>query len=315
MPSQDLLLLRKIFLEAVGGSSSVGDSAATMDSKGVDSAAGAPRLSPEQVQFLTFSEEAGTNLEKLAAKVSTMAPETLMSCSSLCAEILSHCNLAESHDSLKTWKACLRADTSGSHQHEGKSLPTFQAAFEKMVNAGVAPADIREALMTQKVDVVLTAHPTQAQRRTILLKWKRIVELLEEHELLTAKGTPGELHRHAELIQRELRSAWRTSSVRRSKPSAEGEARNGMAVVEGTLWKALPEHYRRIDMLLLRNGLPALPHDAAPVQVSSCRYRGRVCGRERLRTPLPLSSLSSPTPKRLAQRTCPLRPDLVVDGR
>ena len=178
-----------------------------------------------------------------------------------------HANLTDAHSSLRTWKSILRADTDV--QHEGASLPTFQAAFDKIVKSGVSPEDIRTALASQKVDIVLTAHPTEAQRRTILLKQKRIVELLEEHERLSSVGTPGELEQLRATIKRELLSAWRTSSVRRSKPTAEGEARNGMSMIEETLWKAVPEHYKRIDRLLKRNGLPPLPYDAAPLQISS----------------------------------------------
>ena len=49
-------------------------------------------------------------------------------------------------------------------------------------------------------------------------------------------------------IRSEQLAAWRTSSVRRSKPTSEGEARNGMSVIEETCWDAVPEHYRRQDL-------------------------------------------------------------------
>ena len=96
-----------------------------------------------------------------------------------------------------------------------------------------------------------------------------IVELLETYHHLEGSGTPGELQQIAGTIKRELLSAWRTSSVRRSKPTAEGEARNGMAVIEETLWNAVPAHYRRLDRLFQANGLPPLPIEAMPVQISS----------------------------------------------
>ena len=52
-----------------------------------------------------------------------------------------HANLTDAHSSLRTWKSILRADTDV--QHEGASLPTFQAAFDKIVKSGVSPEDIR----------------------------------------------------------------------------------------------------------------------------------------------------------------------------
>ena len=60
-------------------------------------------------------------------------------------------------------------------------------------------------------------------------------------------------------------AAWRTSNVRRSKPTAEGEARNGLMVIEETCWDAVPEHYRRLDRALRRIGQPPVPYDKAIV--------------------------------------------------
>jgi len=281
--ARDRSLLREIFIDAVGTESSAaypvnaqaptGDVAIKMDTIDVDNAAGAPRLSTSQLDFLGFAEAPGTTLASLSERVSKMSAEDLVACASLSAEILHHSNLADAHSAVHSWKACLRADRASSGdehaEHEGSSLPTFQSAWNKMVAAGVAPEAVRGALVAQKVDIVLTAHPTEAQRRTVLLKHKRIVELLEQYEGLVSAGTPGELTEHTELIKRELLSAWRTSSIRRSKPTAEGEARNGIAMVEDTLWKAVPEHYRRIDRVFKRNGLAPMPPEAAPVQISS----------------------------------------------
>ena len=81
--------------------------------------------------------------------------------------------------------------------------------------------------------------------------------------------TPGEIADLKSQIRSEQLAAWRTSNVRRSKPSAEQEARNGMMVIEETCWEAVPEHYRRIDRALDRLGQPPLPYDATIVRVST----------------------------------------------
>jgi len=287
MAEGDLTLLRGLFMDAVGPEPvNIDDATAKnlsavptkvnltqekgVSAQGIDQSSGASTLSSDQLAFLRYAEAPDTTLNDLVAKVESMTPGTLVECAAVCAEMLHHANLTDAHSQQRTWKACLRADTfNGSTQHEGTSLPTFQAAFDKHVQGGIKPEALRTALCAQKVDVVLTAHPTEAQRRTILLKQKRIVELLEEHSHLSSSGTPGELQQVRNSIKRELLSAWRTSSVRRSKPTAEGEARNGMAVVEETLWNAVPAHYRRIDRLLKDNGLAPLPPDAAPIQISS----------------------------------------------
>ncbi len=77
-------------------------------------------------------------LTDLAVKVSGMSPEALVNCAAVCAEMLHHSNLTDAHAKLSTWKAILRADAKATH--EGASLPTFQAAFDKLVAKGVGKA-------------------------------------------------------------------------------------------------------------------------------------------------------------------------------
>jgi phosphoenolpyruvate carboxylase len=269
--SGDLNLLRELFLEAVGPKlgreSSYNDAIAATDAAWlVDQASGAPRLAAQQMEFLVFAESTPA-LPDIVARAEKMDGDTLVKCAAICSELLNQANMTDVHEEVRAWKRILRSENGA--VHEGKALPTFQAAINKLVSAGLSKEQLRDALATQKVDFVLTAHPTEAQRRTILLKQKRVVQLLEEHEALTKSGTPGEVKRIHERIKRELLSAWRTSSIRRTKPSAEGEARNGMDMIEETLWSAVPAHYRRIDQLLKDNGLPTLSPDAAPVQISS----------------------------------------------
>ena len=57
--------------------------------------------------------------------------------------------------------------------------------------------------------------------------------------------------------------------MRRQKPSAEGEARNGMMVIEETCWDAVPEHYRRLERALARLNQPPLPYDATLISIST----------------------------------------------
>ena len=54
-----------------------------------------------------------------------------------------------------------------------------------------------------------------------------------------------------------------------ARPTPEGEARNGMLVIEDTVWKAVPEYYRRIDRCLRRIGQPQLPYGSSILKLSS----------------------------------------------
>jgi phosphoenolpyruvate carboxylase len=53
---------------------------------------------------------------------------------------------------------------------------SFKGTFQKLLQKGVSPEDIRAAIVSQKVELVLTAHPTEAQRRSALKKHEQMLE-------------------------------------------------------------------------------------------------------------------------------------------
>lgn len=103
---------------------------------------------------------------------------------------------------------------------------TCADAFDLLSQKGFSPTDIRNTLMNQNVELVLTAHPTQAVRRTLLDKYFKIAELMDKKD--KSIQTPQEHSEYEECLKREIVSAWRTNTVRRNKPSPEDEARNAL---------------------------------------------------------------------------------------
>eukprot|EP00316_Scyphosphaera_apsteinii_P000553 CAMPEP_0119332028 /NCGR_PEP_ID=MMETSP1333-20130426/81888_1 /TAXON_ID=418940 /ORGANISM="Scyphosphaera apsteinii, Strain RCC1455" /LENGTH=992 /DNA_ID=CAMNT_0007341765 /DNA_START=37 /DNA_END=3015 /DNA_ORIENTATION=+ len=303
--ASDMKLMRELFLEAVGldrvadnlhvlhidsfrsrsHSESLRDEShlpdnvlpATPDLKRQSSSVleGSPRLSAAVGKLLDFVETMpakGIGIMAISEMVAAMDTEKLLSSAQLFGELMCHANLATSAQTVRAWKAHLRADAGLEDLHcaEGEVVgnPTLRSAFQSLLDKGFSPASIRDAVMRQQIELVLTAHPTEAQRRTILKKHQRIVELLGEydkHKLLT----PGEMIELKEHISREQLAAWRTSTVRHTKPSPEGEARNGMMVIEETCWDAIPEHYRRVDRALARLDQPPLPYDKTIMRIST----------------------------------------------
>jgi phosphoenolpyruvate carboxylase len=87
-------------------------------------------------------------------------------------ELLAYSNLCEAHHRIRRWKLYMR----GAGQLALKQQP--EDAFPLLIAAGHTPAQIREAMQRQIVDFVLTAHPTEATRRTLLAKYHRIATLL-----------------------------------------------------------------------------------------------------------------------------------------
>jgi phosphoenolpyruvate carboxylase len=113
---------------------------------------------------------------------------------------------------------------------------------------------------------VLTAHPTQVVRRSLLQKHRRIADLLARQDLGT---TPVEAERLRRTLARELLAHWETDEVNRKKPKPTDEARGGLVTVEQSLWQAIPDYLESLDHALRAHTGRGLGLDAAPVRMAS----------------------------------------------
>jgi len=117
------------------------------------------------------------------------------------------------------------------------------------------------------IELVLTAHPTEVSRRTLIQKYDAIAAQLaaRDHTDLGA----AELGRIELQLQRLIAEAWHTEEIRRSRPTPVEEAKWGFAVIENSLWQALPNVLRQTDQALHRSTGLRLPLDAAPIRFAS----------------------------------------------
>lgn len=132
---------------------------------------------------------------------------------------------------------------------------------------GVAASRIVDALRPLSVELVLTAHPTEVTRRTLIRKYDQLADLLTELDRpdLTDEESQA-LHRR---LQELILSAWSTDEIRRERPTPVDEAKWGFATIEQSLWRAVPQVMRHIEAELERAGLPALPADWVPIRFAS----------------------------------------------
>ncbi|KAG1367917.1 Phosphoenolpyruvate carboxylase, housekeeping isozyme [Cocos nucifera] len=131
-----------------------------------------------------------------------------------------------------------------------------------------SPAEVFDALKNQTVDLVLTAHPTQSVRRSLLQKHARIRNCLAQ---LYAKDiTPDDKQELDEALQREIQAAFRTDEIRRTPPTPQDEMRAGMSYFHETIWKGVPKFLRRVDTALKNIGInERVPYNAPLIQFSS----------------------------------------------
>ncbi|CAM8987155.1 unnamed protein product [Rhodiola kirilowii] len=122
----------------------------------------------------------------------------------------------------------------------------IEETFKRLVGQlGKTPDEVFDALKNQTVDLVLTAHPTQSIRRSLLQKHGRIRNCLTQ---LYAKDiTPDDKQELDEALQREIQAAFRTDEIRRTPPTPQDEMRAGMSYFHETIWKGVPKFLRRVD--------------------------------------------------------------------
>ncbi len=95
------------------------------------------------------------------------------------------------------------------------------------------------------VSPVLTAHPTEARRRTKLVALRRCAVLLER--LDDPRLTPSEDREVRRRLKEEITLLWRTSDLRLVSPTPLDEVRTAMAFFDATLFTVVPRLYRALD--------------------------------------------------------------------
>jgi phosphoenolpyruvate carboxylase len=117
------------------------------------------------------------------------------------------------------------------------------------------------------IELVLTAHPTEVARRTLIQKYDAMAAQLAvgDHRDLSL----AERERVKQSLQRLIAEAWHTEEIRRSRPSPVDEAKWGFAVIEHSLWQAIPNVLRKADQALHSATGLHLALDAAPIRFAS----------------------------------------------
>ena len=108
-----------------------------------------------------------------------------------------------------------------------------------------------ETLAKVQVELVLTAHPTEVLRRTLIQKYDAIAALLEQRAALEQRRDPadGEREELLERLGRLIAESWHTDEIRSARPAPQDEARWGFAAIENSLWHAVPAAMRDLDRI------------------------------------------------------------------
>src|SRR4051812_33478223 len=174
------------------------------------------------------------------------------------AHFLALANIAEQHHRVR-----LRRERRRSSGARG----AVAEALARSLAAGVSTERLYQTVTGMEVELVLTAHPTQAMRRTLLQKHRRIAAALAARD--RADLLPDEREELGHELRREISAIWQTDELRRRRPSPVDEARAAVVLFEQVLWDALPIYLRTLDRALLDATGKPLPLDAAPIRFGS----------------------------------------------
>ena len=126
--------------------------------------------------------------------------------------------------------------------------------------------EIETKLNELDIQLVLTAHPTEVTRRTLIGKYEQILNALNG---LDTQPFEYERKHILDNLKRVVAEIWYTDEIRQQRPTPEDEAKWGFAVIEGALWHAIPRFYREVNELLEERGLSPLPMNTVPIKFHS----------------------------------------------
>jgi phosphoenolpyruvate carboxylase len=162
-------------------------------------------------------------------------------------------NLAEEHHRVRTLRE--RQRSSGAPPHE-----SIAAAFAELHDEGHAAAEVVRGLEPLEVHPVLTAHPSEARRRTLPHQLQLTVQLIGELDDPLASARDRE--RVLDALRARITLIWQTAEARLERPSVLDEVQSVVYVLAGTVYDVLPLVARAVDSAMRQ----ALGHDDQQAQ-------------------------------------------------
>jgi phosphoenolpyruvate carboxylase len=217
----------------------------------------------ERVRALSKRARAGDGeaFAALSADLDAMPVETALTVARAFAHFLNLANVAEQHHRTRRRRAYLRDPAAGPQRG------SCQETFSRLIAGGIPAERLWESVSALRIELVLTAHPTEVARRTLVQKYNRIARLLAAMD--RPDLAPSEAGELVAALAREVDAAWGTSEIRAHRPTPLDEVRSGLVVFEGSLWEAVPRYLRAVDLALRSATGRELPLDASPIRFGS----------------------------------------------
>ena len=218
----------------------------------------------EQIRQLSKSARSGNTEahQQLLDLLHGLSDHELLPVTRAFTQFLNLANLAEQHHTVSRHR-----------EQVGETIDPLEELFQRLLDKGVDADTVHEHVQNMEVELVLTAHPTEVTRRTVIQKFNGIIQCLSE--LDRTDLLPREREVAVDRLQQLVSQIWHTREIRDSRPTPEDESRWGFATVEHSslgscspisepagsapgreYWSRITSHIRTREALLLDGRRP-----------------------------------------------------------
>ena len=201
---------------------------------------------------------------KLISKINKLTPRESLVVARSFNKFLNFSNLAESLDSVH------KIDEGKNQKAQGTNAFTLleEAINRLLKKKTISKEKFYQCAKNLKIDLVLTAHPTEVKRRTLIQKYTEVNNILEKFNksrIFKIKNIEKETLALEKNLHEEITSIWKTDELKRAKPTPLEEAKWGLAVIEDSLWNAVPKICSRFDKAVQDYSGKKLPINFSPL--------------------------------------------------
>ena len=189
----------------------------------------------------TLVFEPDAERRRLDAEIASLSLEQLAAVGRAFTIYFQLINLAEERQQIRTLRTRAR---------RARGRPIDESIGEAVASLGAihGRAGVTQILERTRINPVLTAHPTEARRRTLLVAQRRIRRLLDHlDDALITPDEDGDVRRR---LREEISLLWHTAEIRTIAPTSLDEVRSALAIFDETLFVAVPRFQRAVDRAL-----------------------------------------------------------------
>ena len=221
----------------------------------------------EKIRLLSKANSANKKqkepFKKIISETKKLSPKKIFKLTRAFNHFMNFVNLSDSLDASRKLDEYENSNTSKKVENI-----FIEEIFENLFkNKKISPNKIYNTAKNLNIGIVLTAHPTEVKRRTLIQKYHKITEIMEQRDLL--KNYPSKLKILDKKLYDEFTIIWNTDDLKRKRPTPYDEARWGLAIIEDSLWETIPKVYRRLNGIFLKNMGKGLPKNFNPFEFGS----------------------------------------------